>query len=298
MADYDIAALGLATPANPSPLDTYTPAIAVQNNGIHEAIVSGYVRAYKAGVQVYFSQVHSGTIAAGASGLATADDSWTPDTEDDYIFTGYVTTPLDQVEPNNNLAPVKVTISGTPPPPPPIVPAHRTQHQAGGSDEIQVDGLPGVLSDPQTPEDHAAAHQVGGADQISIDGLSGKAAAAQEPDLHGNEAHQPAMATSSELNTHATGTLRHAEAINLANRELSGPLTGLVPQAQVAAGTAVPTGRLYLAFDRFWDVPVPDGLIAIWDGTNPIPTGWELASVMPPPTPPHIYIMKSVTPPQ
>jgi len=151
MADYDVQALALATPANPSPLDTYTPAISVRNNGRFAAIATGTISAYKAGVQVFASTVQSPSIAPGETGLATATDDWTPDEETDYVFYGYVTTQLDQVEPNNNLAPVTVEISGTPPPPPVTVPAHRQQHESGGSDQLSVDGLPGVLANAQTP---------------------------------------------------------------------------------------------------------------------------------------------------
>lgn len=240
MADYDVQALALATPANPSPLDTYRPAIQVRNNGLYAAVATGTISAYKAGLKVYQSTVQSPSIAPGATGLATAADDWTPDEETDFVFYGYVTTNLDQVEPNNNLQPVTVSISGTPPPPPVTVPAHAQQHQAGGSDELSVDGLPGVLADPQDAAAHVASHQVGGSDQLSLDGLSGQAAEAQTPDTHGNEAHVPDMATSSELTTHATGTLRHAEATNLANRETSGPDIGLVPGAQLANTTEVP----------------------------------------------------------
>lgn len=237
MADYDVQAIALATPANPSPLDTYRPAITVRNNGRYSAVATGYVQAYKAGLQVFASPVTSPAIAPGETGLATAADDWTPDTEDDYVFFGYVTTNLDQVEPNNNLQPSTVRISGQPPPPPIIVPAHRTQHQAGGSDELELSGLPGTLADPQTPTDHAAAHQVGGDDAINLGGLSGQAAEPQTPDVHGNEAHSPDMATASALASHQNGAIVHASATNLAHRDLSGVLAGLVPDSELTTGS-------------------------------------------------------------
>lgn len=74
--------------------------------------------------------------------------------------------------------------------------AHKTTHENGGTDEISVAGLSGVLADPQppiigagatqavagndprltdarTPTAHAASHQNGGSDEINVGGLSG-----------------------------------------------------------------------------------------------------------------------------
>ncbi len=74
--------------------------------------------------------------------------------------------------------------------------AHATTHENGGSDEINVAGLSGVLADPQppiigsgatqavagndsrltnarTPTTHATSHQDGGSDEIVVTGLSG-----------------------------------------------------------------------------------------------------------------------------
>lgn len=49
--------------------------------------------------------------------------------------------------------------------------AHATSHQDGGSDEISVAGLSGLLADSQTPLAHAASHKSAGADPIRIDEL-------------------------------------------------------------------------------------------------------------------------------
>lgn len=49
--------------------------------------------------------------------------------------------------------------------------AHATTHQDGGSDEISVTGLSGLLADGQTPLAHAATHKSAGADPIRIDEL-------------------------------------------------------------------------------------------------------------------------------
>lgn len=270
MADYDVAAVGLSVPANPSPLDTYRPAISVKNNGLYDAIATGTISIYKAGLLVFSAAVTSGTINPGETGLALAASEWTPDEEADYVIYGYVTTDKDQVEPNNNLQPSTVTISGAPPPPPVVVPAHAQQHQDGGSDELSVEGLPGKLADDQTAEAHVASHQVGGSDQLSLDGLSGQAAEAQRADVHGNEAHSPDMASQAELTTHANGILRHDAATNLANRETSGDRAGVVVEAQLGDQSEVPLSgqnedRLALlrevdgfpATGRLWGFPWP-----------------------------------------
>lgn len=61
---------------------------------------------------------------------------------------------------------------------------HATTHQNGGSDELSVAGLSGVLADAQVPQAHAASHQNGGGDELSVAGLSGVLADAQTPQAH------------------------------------------------------------------------------------------------------------------
>lgn len=58
--------------------------------------------------------------------------------------------------------------------------AHAASHENGGSDEIDVGGLSGVLADAQTPATHASMHENGGAGEISVAGLSGKLADGQD----------------------------------------------------------------------------------------------------------------------
>jgi len=62
--------------------------------------------------------------------------------------------------------------------------SHATSHENGGGDEISVTGLSGVLADPQTPEAHAASHENGGSDEISVTGLSGLLSTPQTPAAH------------------------------------------------------------------------------------------------------------------
>jgi len=92
-----------------------------------------------------------------------------------------------------------VATPGTPTVPLP----HAITHQNGGTDEINLAGLSGLLADAQTPlahthpvsdiiglpptfppSLHAASHQNGGADEISVAGLSGLLADPQTPLTH------------------------------------------------------------------------------------------------------------------
>jgi hypothetical protein len=62
--------------------------------------------------------------------------------------------------------------------------AHKTSHETGGGDVMSVAGLSGTLADPQTPSAHASSHQNGGGDEISVEGLSGALADPQTPTGH------------------------------------------------------------------------------------------------------------------
>ena len=58
--------------------------------------------------------------------------------------------------------------------------AHKTSHQQGGSDQISVSGLSGLLATPQTPASHKSSHQDAGTDEINVQGLSGELADPQK----------------------------------------------------------------------------------------------------------------------
>lgn len=229
MADFDVAAQSLASPPLSTPPATYTPAISTKNLGIHDAVASGFVSFYRKSTGVLVAQfvVTSGTIHPGATSNAAAagvlDLSAEP-VGTQFIVTGYVSTPNDQVPGNNQLAPVTITISAVPPPPPPPVGAHASQHEAAGADTISVDGLTGELTDPQTPKAHATEHEPGGSDEISgigaaphsqehenggddeinVSGLTGVLASPQTAITHDNARHSEEYITSADVPTVAT----------------------------------------------------------------------------------------------
>ena len=64
------------------------------------------------------------------------------------------------------------------------VAAHAANHEAGGEDQVSIEGLSGKAADAQTPTAHHSSHEPRGDDQLSISGLSGKAADAQTPETH------------------------------------------------------------------------------------------------------------------
>jgi len=51
--------------------------------------------------------------------------------------------------------------------------AHASTHESGGSDEISVAGLTGLLATPQTPTAHASTHESGGSDELAVTALGG-----------------------------------------------------------------------------------------------------------------------------
>ena len=182
--DYDVSVVGLTTPAATAPLAQTRPVVSVRNNGIHDAVASGYVRIYSAGLLIYESEVYSDTIGPGETRPASAVDLWTPPAEGVYMVQGYVSTPLDQVEPNNNLPPTAITVSGDEPSPPTPVAPHASQHEEGGHDEISLQDLSGRSADRQRPIDHASNHEDGGIDPVNVADMPGVLADPQTPKAH------------------------------------------------------------------------------------------------------------------
>jgi hypothetical protein len=272
--DYDVGITGLSSPPASATKSSYRPAVAVRNNGLHDALASGVLRIYAAGQLIYTSEIYSPTIAPGLTKDAEAVDYWTPTEEGFYVIIADVSSPLDQYEPNNHLNPTTIEVTGLPPEPPSPVEPHAPQHEEGGTDEVSIDGLAGKLADPQTPLAHVATHQSGGTDALNVGGLLGELSAPQTPKAHSNSYHSPPNATSAELAAHQTATTAHASATNLANRETSGPLSGLVKAAQLASGSAAGLGPRFLSSAQLWDSPVPIGLTCLWPDVSPAPAGW------------------------
>lgn len=226
MHDYDVEALSLSAPPASAVIQAYRPAVSVRNNGVHAAYASGYLRIYAADLLIFETELYSATIAPGATGLAQAVGYWTPPAVGKYMIFGAVTCPLDQYEPNNNLAPVTIDVTGLPPPTPPPVPLHAAQHEEDGLDEASIDGLSGKTKDPQSPLAHVASHQAGGTDALNVGALLGELAQDQPTKIHSNTKHDPQMATASALSSHQAAANVHSASTNLEQLEHKGQPNG------------------------------------------------------------------------
>lgn len=136
--------------------------------------------------------------------------------------------------------------------------AHKVSHQSGGTDEINVGGLAGVLANPQppiigggaaqavagndarltdarTPTAHKVSHQDGGTDEISVLGLSGLLADPQHPII--GAAGTEAVAGNDARLTDARTPTSHVLATNAAlgaQHTISGAAAGQVLRASSA----------------------------------------------------------------
>lgn len=292
--DYDVQVLGLASPPAKAVVTQYRPAVSILNAGIHDAIASGYVRIYAAGLLVFESEVYTNTLTPGETGNAEAVDYWTPPAEGTYIVQGFVSTPLEQTGPNNNLNPTTIIVGpGQPPTPPTPVSPHASQHEEGGADEVSLEGLHGRAADRQDPTAHASNHEFSGEDPINVSNMPGILAEPQLPVLHA--AWHETAGTDPLHIAHISG----ADALEyLANKgEPAGyaglDVNGIVPSAQIASGSSVTLGKHYLSLERIWDVPTPPGILCLWTIGSTIPFDWIAVLGIPAPAPGYVWIQYS-----
>lgn len=261
MADYDVSAIALASPPASAPVTDYRPGISVKNLGIHAADVTGYLNVYDraTGLLVDTFALAASDIAPGETRTATAATLWQP-TEADigkhFLFTGYINYPPDQILTNNQLQPVDVLVTAEEPPPPPPVEAHAAQHEDGGGDEINLEGLTGKLAEAQTPAEHASNHESGGSDEMSVEDLTGLLATPQTPALHasshipgGADPVPPAAPAVHGATLHDT-TVEATANKGVANGYASLDAVHLVPITQL--GSNVPGPNEFLRADQTW----------------------------------------------
>jgi hypothetical protein len=265
MADIDTKVLYLETPPTSAPKTSYILGVRIKNVGIHARFASGYVQVFdkSTGLLVKTYSVASAEIDPGEEKQAFASEVW--DLTDDltgkqYILSGMVTSDGDMIPSNDILNPTTVTVADTPPPPPPAVTPHKSQHEDGGNDELDLTGLHGVLGTPQPYADHAAKHQAAGDDQLNVGGLAGALAEPQLPTDHANERHAVPFATEALLTNHENDNDTHDAADNLEKTAAKGQVdgyaelngAGLVPHAQLAPGGG--TGTKFLRDDSTFQV--------------------------------------------
>jgi hypothetical protein len=119
-----------------------------------------------------------------------------------------------------------------------FIPLHHTTHEFGGTDEINVAGLQGVLADPQTPSGHAISHQNGGADEISLTGLSGLTADAQKVTVRKN--------TGADVGTRQRLNFIEGSNVTLTVADDAGSSEVDITIAASAPGTSVNHARIFL----------------------------------------------------
>lgn len=132
--------------------------------------------------------------------------------------------------------------------------AHATSHQNGGSDEISVAGLSGLLADAQTPATHASSHQNGGGDEISVTGLSGELADAQPVTIRKNSGAD--VGTRSRINliegTNVTLTVvddAGGDEVDVTIAATGGGGSGVIVQVVNTQTGAVATGSTVIPHD-------------------------------------------------
>jgi hypothetical protein len=291
MADFDVGVVSLSAPPSPAVIQPYRPAVLVRNNGVHDALAVGSLRIYSpAGLLLFTTELYSGTIAPGATEPAQSIAYWTPAELGRHQVLAYVSCINDQLESNNSLPPCFVEIIAGEPPPPSEVQPHAAQHEDGGGDEINIDGLHGRATDAQTALQHRTTHQAGGADVMNVDGLLGQLAEGQpiadhheshedgggdklyvgalhgeladnQPaKVHDNAKHDPNYTTVTEFNNHLADTTDvHEVATNLEHVAKKGKANGyaglganaLVPIAQLAP-IPEPGPIRFLRNDQAW----------------------------------------------
>jgi len=158
--DYDVAILALVEPESTSPVATYRPTISVRNNGTHPATVSGTIRAYNpAGELTFTSGLVSRTLEPGQTASMLAASLWTPANAGLYSVSADIVCDRDEVQSNNHLASVPVTITGAAAPP-------TAEHGNEAHD-------PEMLTEPDLTNHAAAQASVHGYDAHGDLGLGG-----------------------------------------------------------------------------------------------------------------------------
>jgi hypothetical protein len=175
-------------PIDEQEIGPLTPVIHVENLGDEDALVTGLVRIYREslGVLIYSSVLHPTALSRGQSADMAAEtefDPGAPSAHDFFILAQVSATSVLTGRINAaTLGQFFFDITPAPMGPPPET--HHTTHEAGGMDPVDVDGMPGVLAEPQNAVNHALAHEPGGADPLDVTGMPGILAQPQPPAAH------------------------------------------------------------------------------------------------------------------
>lgn len=173
----DIRAVAYIAPVSEVDFASVALTVRIVNVADETGIVTGKFRVYNdtTGLLIHSSDIVPFTLAAGATVDASAlTDFDPPAPADDVYFVLFDGVAVNQLVPDGIFITlgqfyfdVKPVGMG------PAPAAHHATHEDGGSDEIDVTGLSGLLADEQDPLDHHADHENGGSDEINLDGLTG-----------------------------------------------------------------------------------------------------------------------------
>jgi len=184
----DVRVLSYIVPLAEQVLDDLTPVIQVKNYADEDATITGLIRIYRRSTDTleYTSELATTILAHGTQANIAALSAWSPGApaDDDYFILAEILATSYLPGPPLRAFLGAYTFDIKPGPMGPAPAAHHTTHELGGMDPVDVDGMPGVLAEPQTPANHVTTHEDGGADPLNVDGLHGELADPQPPKAH------------------------------------------------------------------------------------------------------------------
>jgi len=184
----DIRAKAYISPLAEMPFASVPLTVRIANVADETGLIKGLFRVYNdsTGMLIFSSLIAPVSVAAGATVDVSALTNFDPPApaDDTYfvLFDGIAGNDLVPDGIDINLGSFYFDIK--PAPLGPIPAGHAVTHEDTGIDEVDVNGLAGLLADPQTPILHHLDHETGGSDEVNVTDLAGLLADAQTPILH------------------------------------------------------------------------------------------------------------------
>jgi len=173
----DVRIIAYVVPLAEQPQASLTPVITVQNFADEGAVITGLIRIYRnsSGLLIYTSRLTVTQLPAMTSTNISALTPFDPPTpaDADYFIkaditaTSYLPGPPLEASLGAWFFDIKTPAMGETPA------GHHATHEDGGSDELDVTDLDGLLADAQIPLAHHTSHELGGDDEIDVTGLPG-----------------------------------------------------------------------------------------------------------------------------
>jgi hypothetical protein len=241
----DVRVLAYVVPLAEQVLDDITPVIQVKNYADEDAVITGLIRIYRKSTDTleYSSQLATTILAHGTQANIAALSAWSPGAPADHDYFILAEILATSFLPGPPIRPTlgSFTFDIKPGPMGPAPAAHHATHENGGMDPVDVDGMPGVLAEPQTPVTHATTHEDGGADPLNVGGLFGQLADDQPAlphDIADPTRHTSAATPGQILQADANGL--PADATNT-DADVSDAVTKRNCRADGVASNAAPT---------------------------------------------------------